>query len=151
VSGYHAFRLTPGTDLREGIERYCRERDLAAVAVVTCVGSLTAAKLRLADAKAHERFEGPFEIVSLTGTMGAGGGHFHIALASAEGRTLGGHLVPGCRVHTTAEVVLQELAGIRFDRRRDPATGYAELVVEPAEDGPAPAAARESPGPGVLG
>jgi hypothetical protein len=42
----------------------------------------------------------------------------------------GGHVAPGCRVRTTAEVLLALLPEWAFTREPDTATGYAELVVK---------------------
>jgi predicted DNA-binding protein with PD1-like motif len=76
-------------------------------------------------------FDGPMEIVSLTGTLGPDGMHVHISLARADGACIGGHLVSGCIVHTTAELVIGALEGAEFRRQPDPVTGYAELSVAP--------------------
>ena len=35
---HHAFRLTYGMDLRQGIEDYCRDNDIHCAAIVTVVG-----------------------------------------------------------------------------------------------------------------
>ena len=43
---------------------------------------------------------------------------------------MGGHLVEGCLVHTTAELVVGEAVGLVFSRPLDPATGYGELSIE---------------------
>lgn len=74
--------------------------------------------------------EGPFEIVSLVGTFSAGGAgcHLHASLADAQGRVVGGHVVGGMEVFTTAEVVLGSCTDLAFRREHDPATGFAELL-----------------------
>ncbi len=69
------------------------------------------------------------EIVSLSGTLSPDGLHLHIALAGRDGRCVGGHLLDGCIVHTTAELVIGELTDLAFRRVEDPATGYRELSV----------------------
>ena len=52
-------------------------------------------------------YTGKFEIVSLTGTLSAGGSHhLHVAIADSTGAVFGGHLLAGCVVRTTAEIVL---------------------------------------------
>jgi len=131
----HAFRLTPGADLRAELERLTRELSLGAGCIVSCVGSLSQARLRMpgaaGEAEAFRTFEGPMEIVSLTGTLGPDGPHVHISLARADGACIGGHLVAGCIVHTTAELVIGELQGVEFRRLPDAATGYSELTVSP--------------------
>jgi predicted DNA-binding protein with PD1-like motif len=102
--------------------------------VLTCVGSLTDVSLRLANQEAATHYHGHFEIVSLVGTLSAsGGGHLHLAVADSTGRTLGGHLLDGCRIYTTAEIVLGALPALRFVREPDATFGYQELVVKPAK------------------
>ena len=109
-----------------------RERGLEAAAVASCAGSLTRATVRFADRPEGTVLEGKREIVSLSGTLSASGGaHLHVALSDGEGRTLGGHLLDGSAVYTTAEVVLVELEDVRFERKQDAATGYPELSVSP--------------------
>lgn len=127
----HALRLRPGDDLKQGLQAFARARNLRAGTILTCVGSLRTAKLRLADQKGATAFAGPFEIVSLVGTLTAHGAHLHLAIAGADGRTLGGHLVDGCTVYTTAEIVVGELRDLTFGRSPDPATTYPELEIAP--------------------
>ncbi len=126
----HVFRLTPGEDLLESIVEYCRERNLKAAIVLTCVGSLRMAAIRLADQKEVTLFKGKFEIVCLTGTLSPDGAHLHIAISDHTGRTLGGHLMPGSLIYTTAEIALGELEELRFTRPLDEQTGYDELKIE---------------------
>ena len=75
-------------------------------------------------------YKGPFEIVSLVGTVSGGeSGHLHISLSDSEGKVIGGHVVGDLFIYTTAEVVLGECEGVRFEREDDKETGYNELVV----------------------
>lgn len=128
----HALRLRPGDDLREALLAYVAQQHLGAAAVLTCVGSLTVTTLRLANQEGPTEYRGHFEIVSLVGTLSAtGGSHLHLSVADSTGRTLGGHLLAGCRVYTTAEIVLAALPELEFTRETDPAFGYKELVVKP--------------------
>jgi predicted DNA-binding protein with PD1-like motif len=126
----HAFRLRPGQDLKQSLLALVRERGWQAAYLAACVGSLRRACLRFAGQSEAWACEGPFEIVSLSGTLGPEGLHLHIALADAGGQVTGGHLLDGCLIYTTAEVVIGELPGYTFRRRHDPETGYAELEVE---------------------
>lgn len=48
----------------------------------------------------------------------------------SEGKTLGGHVMDGCIVRTTLEIVLIDLPEMRFSREKDPKTGYEELVIK---------------------
>jgi predicted DNA-binding protein with PD1-like motif len=129
----HVLRLTPGQDLKRELDSFVEGSRWTAAVVLTCVGSLTTAVLRFADRDEPEVLAGPFEILSLCGTLGAiGGSHLHLAVSDGEGRTKGGHLKQGSLVRTTAELVLGRLDAWRFERQLDPATGYPELVPSPA-------------------
>jgi uncharacterized protein len=126
----HALRLKPEQDLLAALNEWQASRDISAAAVLTCVGSLRAAHLRLANRDSGSRFNQRFEILALSGTLSPDGAHLHVSLADSDGRCIGGHVLEGCRVFTTAEIVLAELPGLVFRRHPDPATGYRELVVE---------------------
>ncbi|MCL4301902.1 MAG: DNA-binding protein [Anaerolineae bacterium] len=124
-----ALRLRPGQDLGIELSRFVQENGLQAAFVLTCVGSLRQAALRLANRPETTLYEDKFEIVSLVGTLDAGGYHLHISLSDGQGRTMGGHLMTGCLVYTTAEIVIGEADGLLFSRPFDPETGYPELEV----------------------
>jgi uncharacterized protein len=124
-----ALRLRPGADLRRELLTLAAHERVRAGWVLTCVGSLSRARLRLAGGTEHATWQGAFEIVALTGTLSQDGGHLHLAVADQQGRTVGGHLAEGCTVRTTAEVVLAADDRLLFTREHDPATGYDELVV----------------------
>ncbi|MGZ4962408.1 MAG: PCC domain-containing protein [Limisphaerales bacterium] len=126
----HMLRLNPHDDLRLALEGYTRAHHLRAGFIVTAVGSLESAKLRLADQKDSTEFSGKFEIVSLVGTLSPDGPHLHISLSDNTGKTIGGHLVEGCKVYTTAEIVIGEANNLHFTRPLDQQTGFNELVIE---------------------
>jgi predicted DNA-binding protein with PD1-like motif len=71
------------------------------------------------------------ELIALSGTLSRYGMHLHGAVADAEGRVYGGHIMAGCVIRTTAEIAIAPLPHLRLRREPDPATGYLELVVEP--------------------
>jgi len=90
--------------------------------------------LRLANATATNKNETVslqerFEIVSLTGTVSRHGCHLHMALADHQGNVVGGHVLEGCEVFTTAEIVIGECVNHVFSREHDEETGFDELVV----------------------
>lgn len=126
----YALRLFPQDDLKTSLFRFTQENKLSAGFVITCVGSLIQAKLRLANAKMATHYEGEMEIVSLVGTLCSEGVHLHISLADKEGTTFGGHLMDGCIIHTTAEIVLGNAHRYKFSREHDSNTNYKELVVQ---------------------
>ena len=126
----YALRLRPGDDLRQQLITFVQAHHILAGTMLTCVGSLTVATLRLANQEGSAVCRGHFEIVSLVGTLSVNGSHLHLAVADSTGRTIGGHLLDGCRVYTTAEIVLGELPQLEFRRETDATFGYQELVVK---------------------
>ena len=132
----YSLRLRPGDDLRQQLTAFVQEHHIRAGAMLTCVGSLTVTTLRLANQEAASVYRGHFEIVSLVGTLSVNGSHLHLAVSDSTGRTIGGHLLDGCRVYTTAEIVLGELPEVEYRRETDPTFGYKELVVYPAPPAP---------------
>jgi uncharacterized protein len=126
----HAFRLLPGEDLREGIEQYVRAHNIRAGWVMTCVGSLTQFSLRFANQSKGALGSGHFEIVSMTGTLSINGNHIHISISDQAGHTIGGHLLAGCKVFTTAEIVIGETDAYIFTREKDGTTAWEELQIK---------------------
>lgn len=125
-----ALRLEPGADLKETLDELARRHAIEAGVVLTCVGSLSRAVIRLASGTKTRTLRRKLEIVSLVGTLSArGGSHLHVSLADTRGAMVGGHLKPGSIVFTTAEVAVGVLAGVRFEREQDERTGYRELVI----------------------
>lgn len=125
----YAFRLRPGDDLRKGIEEKLIEREIKAGCILSAVGSLTQYNLRFAYQSAGSIGKGHFEIVSITGTLSTSGCHIHLCISDEEGRTIGGHLLEGCIVYTTAEIVIAALGSYEFRREPDQNTGYNELNI----------------------
>ncbi|MBI2607575.1 MAG: DNA-binding protein [Candidatus Doudnabacteria bacterium] len=127
-------RLKPGQDLRKEIDKIIKEQQIKAGVILSLVGSLNKAVLRMAGAVPGKdeikTFEGPFEIVSVTGTVGMNDCHIHIAVSSKDGLAFGGHLKEGCIVRVTAEVVLLVFDDIEYKRQYNDKTGYDELLVE---------------------
>ena len=91
----HTFRLKPQQDLFDSIEEFARQNNIEAGCVLSSVGSLTHATLRLANREFYNEYNGHFEVVSMTGTVSIHGSHIHIAISDGNGVTIGGHLVSG--------------------------------------------------------
>lgn len=125
----YVLRLVPGQDLRLELERFAKTKHIQAGFILTCAGSLRKTSLRLADKSEATNFEGKFEIVSLTGTLSPDGPHLHISLSDGEGKTIGGHLVAGCEIYTTAEIVIGDALGLKMTREPDAQSGYNELKI----------------------
>jgi uncharacterized protein len=128
----HTFRLKPQQDLFDSIEDYVKQNNIEAGCILSSVGSLTHATLRLANRDFYNEYEGHFEIVSMTGTVSIHGSHLHIAISDGDGVTIGGHLVSGCKIYTTAEIVLLELDDVVYKRELyEHDSGYEELKIHP--------------------
>ena len=125
----HAIRLKPAQDLRLGIEQYVKDRNIQAGWIITCIGSLTQYNLRFANQQAGHVRAGFFEVISLSGTLSADGCHFHIAVSDTNGTLTGGHLLEGCIVYTTAEIVMEETTDFSFTRETDGTTDWKELQI----------------------
>lgn len=123
-------RLAPGDDLRAAVEAALRERGVSAAFVVQGIGSLSVAQLRYAGAGSACELRGDLEILTVAGSVSPDGAHLHMSVADAQGQVLGGHVAPGCRVRTTAELLLVLLPEHRFSRVIDPQTGYQELQID---------------------
>lgn len=128
---FMALRLKPGDDLRAGLETAFAQAPEQAGFVAAALGSLSQARLRFAARDDGVEIAGPLEIVALSGTLGVGGVHLHLGVARADGSMAGGHLLEGCAVRTTAEVVMGLIGGVAFERVIDPDTGWRELVIRP--------------------
>ncbi len=126
----HAFRLLPGQDLKQSLQDFVLQNQISAGLILTCVGSLNGAVLRLADETVIKTYTGKFEIVSLVGTLCADGCHLHLSIADKEGNVFGGHLKEGCIIHTTAEIIIGENQDLIFTREHDDKTGFKELIIK---------------------
>ncbi len=125
----YSIRLKPGQDLKKALDAIVIQERIGAGAVLTCVGSLTDVTLRLANQEKPSIWHGHFEIVSLVGTLSSSGSHIHLSVSDSTGKTLGGHLLDGCVIYTTAELVIGIMPDITYTREPDPTFGYHELVI----------------------
>jgi hypothetical protein len=126
----YTFRLKPDQDLFDSIEAFVTDKKIEAGCVLSAVGSLTHATLRLANREYYNEYEGHFEIVSMTGTVATSGSHIHVSISDGDGVTLGGHLVSGCKIYTTAEIILSVFDDVIYKRELlENDSGYEELVV----------------------
>ena len=126
----HAIRLKPGEDLKAGIEKLVKEKNIEAGWISTCVGSITKYNLRFANQPEGSSREGHFEIVSLTGTVSINGSHLHLAVSDSTGATIGGHLLDGNIIYTTAELMISSTEKYQFTREKDGTTPWQELNIK---------------------
>lgn len=126
----YPFRLKPGQDLKEGIQKMVTEKQIKAGWISTGVGSLTNYNIRFSNQPNGSTGSGHFEIVSLTGTVSINGCHIHLSISDSTGKTIGGHLKDGCKVYTTAEIVILSCDQYEFKREKDGTTPWEELQVQ---------------------
>jgi predicted DNA-binding protein with PD1-like motif len=86
-------RLTPGQDLRAALEAAVLAQNCRAAFVLSGIGSLSTAGIRLAGAGQPTRLTERMEILTLSGTVAAGGdktgSHMHMAISTATGHGAG--------------------------------------------------------------
>ncbi len=99
----------PGEDALLALKRKIEQHSLQAAFIASSVGSLTHVALRFAGQENTFHTTGKFEIVSLIGTLDANGEHLHLSVSDEEGKVLGGHMMPGCTVRTTLELIIGNL------------------------------------------
>ncbi len=125
----YAIRLLPGSDLKSALQQIVTTQNIEAGWIVTCVGSLTQYNLRFANQHTGVEQTGYFEILSLSGTLAMDGLHLHITIADEKGNTIGGHLLEGCIVYTTAEIIIWQSKDYFFKRENDGTTPWKELQI----------------------
>lgn len=130
----HAIRLKPGQDLKIALQEFVENKNILAGWLMSCAGSLTEYHLRFANQQRGIRAHGFFEIIGLSGTLSVNGCHLHIALGDSKGALTGGHLLDGCIVYTTAEIIIGESHVLNFTREKDGTTQWEELQIKKSKD-----------------
>ena len=126
-----ATRLKPDQDLKTSLKNFVEENNIQSGFILTAVGSLNQATLRFANQDNYQVFKERFELVSLAGTLSIHGIHLHISISDKNGKAIGGHLVEGCIIYTTAEIVIGTSEDFIFMRAVDQNTSYKELEIKP--------------------
>ena len=125
-------RLHRGDDLLKSIQALAKDQHIGAGVVLSAVGCISKGMVRDARGVTLRQIDAPCEIVSLNGTVSAIRCHLHIALSREDLSTVGGHLVEGCIINTTCELVIGELPGVAYGVEQDEQTGYDELIFQKA-------------------
>ncbi|WP_104402089.1 PPC domain-containing DNA-binding protein [Vibrio penaeicida] len=125
-----AFRFQKRADLKDAIESVVVENSIQAGSIASCVGSLSSLHIRLAGAQEYLKLEEPLEIVSIMGTLTYSHQHIHISVANRKGEVIGGHLMSGSIIDTTAELIVHSYSNLVFTREPDENTGFTELVIK---------------------
>lgn len=129
-----AARLHRGQDVKAAIEAFVREQSISAGSIISAVGCLSQARLRMAGATSDKQdvrdYHEPLEVVSLIGNVGQKRMHLHLALSDADGKVIGGHMKDGCIVDTTLELVITVEDSLEFGEAVDEQTGFGELSIK---------------------
>ncbi len=120
-------RLHKGDDLYNSIKKVCIENDIKAGIIACSVGCVLKAKIRNATGVKKVEIDEKMEIINMNGTVSKDRVHVHISFSKADLSVVGGHLVEGCIVNTTCELVIFELEDYIFEKEFDESTGYNEL------------------------
>ncbi|HDX8600217.1 TPA: DNA-binding protein [Klebsiella oxytoca] len=126
---YYALRLLPGEEVFSRLRAFLQLHHIQAAWIAGCTGSLSNAALRFAGQDETTLLNGTYEVISLNGTLELNGEHLHLAISDPQGAMLGGHMMPGCTVRTTLELVIGELTSLAFSRQPCALSGYDELVI----------------------
>jgi len=128
-------RLSPGTDILDGIQIVCKELHIKSGSIVSCIGSLRRAVFLVAVPLENEigagysdpvHVEGPLELLSGQGSIGLEKDkgvfvHLHAAFCDKDGKPFGGHLVKGENpVLITAEITIIQAEGVKMERTWNP-------------------------------
>jgi len=120
-------RLFENEDLLEAISNTAKQRGIKAGFFIL-IGTLKEAKLGFYRQGKYQpiQIDEPVEIVSCIGNISLKEeelvAHAHISVSNKEGKVLGGHLLPGCMVAVTAELVLVEAVDVKLQRKFDEKT-----------------------------
>ena len=121
-------RLDRGEEILAQVKELAGKENirLASVAALGAVCDFTVGVFDTAEKKyTSNSFQGPFEIVSLTGTINTMNGefytHLHMSAGNSKGQVFGGHLNRAV-VSATCEMVVTLIDG-RVDRYYDEAVG----------------------------
>lgn len=121
-------RLFENEDLLEAISDTAKQRGIKA-GFFMLIGTLKEVKLGFYRQGKYRPIQigGPVEIVSCIGNISFKEErelvvHAHLSVSDEKGEVLGGHLLPGCIVAVTSELVLVEVTDVRLQRKFDEKT-----------------------------
>ncbi|MDR0957289.1 MAG: DNA-binding protein [Candidatus Nomurabacteria bacterium] len=129
-------RLKTSEKLRATLQKFCADNGILAGGIVTCVGALSSATLRMAGATPTAQdvrtYDEDFEIVSLVGTLTDNDCHLHLSIANRDGAVIGGHLKEATINITTEIVILDDRDKIYATELDD--TGFTCLSIKERND-----------------
>ncbi|NHJ13608.1 MAG: DNA-binding protein [Candidatus Thorarchaeota archaeon] len=123
-------RMEPGEDILEVIEKVVEFHNIRS-GTINLIGAISRAHLGYFDRKAKEYrsyvLKQDLEVVSCMGNIsrlsdGSAVIHAHMVVSEETGACFGGHLMKGCEVSVTIELIIQEL-DVDLRRKKDAETG----------------------------
>ena len=124
----YVIRMERGEEIVEQVRRFAVQEGvkLASVQALGAVDDFEIGVYDVPEKRYHtRRLQGPYEIVSLVGTINTMNGeayvHLHLSAGDAEGRVFGGHLLRGV-ISATVEMVVTLIPGT-VDRQHDETLG----------------------------
>ncbi|HDD67510.1 MAG TPA: DNA-binding protein [Candidatus Thorarchaeota archaeon] len=130
-------RMKPGEDIIETLERIATDNGIQG-GQLNLIGAVSRATLGYFDRKRGEyrtfTIEKDLEVVSCMGNLsrladGTAVVHAHMVASDETGRCYGGHVMRGCEVSATIEVIITEF-DTELRRARDEMTGLNLLSLE---------------------
>ncbi|SBO42225.1 PCC domain-containing protein [Cyanobium sp. NIES-981] len=100
-----ALHLEPGTDVRKALEQVAAQEGGSGF-VLSVVGNLSQAAFQCPGKAAPTVLAGELEIITLQGTLAAGGVHLHLSFSDDACQVWGGHLEPGTLVLRGADLLV---------------------------------------------
>ncbi len=140
-----AIRMAPGDDLFGTTLKICREKGVKAGVILSVAASLQKAVLRNVwrfpdpfpitdECRIFTPVNGPLELLQMSGNItqtekGEPYLHAHvtISLGRPEATCFGGHLVEGCIIFSTCEMMIAELENVALMRLMDQHTRVGEV------------------------
>ena len=129
-------RMYPGEDVLESIEAVAKKHGVRS-GQLSLIGAVSKAKLGYFHREAVEyrdfTVDEDVEVVSCMGNIATHEGdlvvHAHMIVADEAGKCWGGHLLLGCEVSVTIELVIIETE-LELTRKRDDKTGLNLLHID---------------------
>lgn len=145
-----ALRLPPGADVYKTVEEVAKSEGITSGLILSGLGALRQVTLRNVrlfpeEYPVQDRHRiytpkaEPMELLALTGNISQIENqiliHAHAVVSSGldNARAFGGHLLEGCIVFSTAEIVLCSIQGISMLRDMDPQTKMVQLTFSTSE------------------
>jgi predicted DNA-binding protein with PD1-like motif len=128
-------RLNEDEDLLENTNLAANQSNVK-TGMLTLIGTLKHAVVGFYREGKYEtiHIDGPLEIVSCVGNISLKEGkpfaHAHIALSNEKGEVKGGHVMTGCIIGATGELVLIEARDLLVNRKLDEKTKLSLLSME---------------------